>query len=158
MELKEKKIDSKKIFSGKLLDLYEDEVICPNDIKATREYVIHCKAAAILPITKDGYVILEKQYRYPLDMEYIEVPAGKANGDEPMIEIAKRELEEETGLTSDDIDYVGDIYPACAYSTEKIGLFIAKNLKQGTLHRDFDEFINIFQVKKILLKCARMVG
>lgn len=51
MNLKEEKIKSTKVFDGKLLKVYKDEVLCPNNDKTTREYVIHCKAAAILPIT-----------------------------------------------------------------------------------------------------------
>lgn len=61
MNLKEEKIKSTKVFDGKLLKVYKDEVLCPNNDKTTREYVIHCKAAAILPITDQGKIILEKQ-------------------------------------------------------------------------------------------------
>lgn len=139
-------VKSTKVFDGKLLKVYKDEVLCPNNDKTTREYVIHCKAAAILPITDQGKIILEKQYRYPISKEYIEVPAGKANDGESIEDTAKRELEEETGLKASKLIKVGEIYPACAYSTEDITLFIAKNLKEGNIHRDEDEFIELITV------------
>ena len=155
MNLKEEKIKSTKVFDGKLLKVYKDEVLCPNNDKTTREYVIHCKAAAILPITDQGKIILEKQYRYPISKEYIEVPAGKANDGESIENTAKRELEEETGLKASKLIKVGEIYPACAYSTEDITLFIAKNLKKGNIHRDEDEFIELITVdsKEFIKMC-----
>lgn len=100
---------------------------------------------------------LRKQYRYPISKEYIEVPAGKANDGESIEDTAKRELEEETGLKASKLIKVGEIYPACAYSTEDITLFIAKNLKEGNIHRDEDEFIELITVdSKEFIKCVWM--
>lgn len=146
MNLTEKTKSSKCVFDGTLLKVYKDEIICPNDNESTREYIKHCPAAAILPITENGNVILEKQFRYPLHQILIEVPAGKSDLHEKPFDTAKRELEEETGFKAEKLVPLGTMLPAAAYCDEVIYLYVAKELKEGQMKRDFDEFMELMTV------------
>lgn len=146
MDLKEKKINSELIYKGKILDLYRDEVICPNGIKSTREVVRHCKAVCII-CELDGKYALEEQYRYPYDEVIYEFPAGKVDSNEDLEKAALRELEEEIGYKALHIEYLGDMYPACAYTDEVISLYFANNLIKTEQKLDKDESLNFSFVK-----------
>lgn len=146
MDMKEQTLASKRVYDGTMLHVYEDRVKCPSGIESVREYVKHCGAAAILPITDEGNVTLERQYRYPFGHVLIEVPAGKKDPGETFEQAAARELREETGYTERELIYLGDYYPTVAYSDEVIGLYAAKGLIPGATHLDADESLEIFQV------------
>lgn len=148
MDMTEKKIEGKEIFAGTMLHVYKDTVKCPNGAISTREYVKHCRAAAILPITDDGRVILERQFRYPFNEVLIEVPAGKCDAGETTRDAAIRELREETGYSEKTLEYLGDFYPTSAYSDEVIGLYLAEGLIPGHNHLDKDESLEVFSVTK----------
>lgn len=142
--LKETKIDSKKIYDGAILHVYKDTVTLPNGKPAGREVVRHVGAVGIVPVTEDGKVIVERQYRYPLDMVITEIPAGKLDSKaEDRLEAAKRELREETGITADEWVNLGLYYPAAAYTDEKITLYLARGLHFGEQNLDDDEFLNL---------------
>ena len=145
--LTEKTKESKEIFAGKMLHVYEDEIVLPNGGEATREYVRHIGAVGIVPITEDGNVIIEKQFRYPMGKIVTEIPAGKLDSkEEDRLEAAKRELLEETGITADNWINLGEYHPASAYSDEIITLFIARGLHYGKQKLDEDEFLNIEEI------------
>ncbi|MFA6625021.1 MAG: NUDIX hydrolase [Bacilli bacterium] len=146
METKEKKISSKEIYKGKILDLFVDDVELPNGNKSKREVIRHCKASAVLAFDIKGDVILEDQYRYPYDDTIIEIPAGKADGNEDPLVTAKRELEEETGYKAENVEFLGSIYPSCAYTDEIIYIYLATGLTIGTQHLDADESLNYYKV------------
>ena len=96
-KLVEKTVDSKEVFSGNMLHVFRDEIELPNGKAATREYVKHVGAVAVVPVTEDGNVVMEKQYRYPARRVVTEIPAGKLDSlEEDRLEAAKRELREET--------------------------------------------------------------
>lgn len=144
MELTEKQTNSTKIFSGKILDLYFDEVLLPDGKNATREYLRHVGAVCIAAVTDDGQIVLEKQFRYPLGEVITEIPAGKLESkSEDPLEAAKRELKEETGVSAAQWIFLGKFYPACAYSDEVIYTYLAKDLRFGETSPDEDEFINV---------------
>lgn len=143
-KLKEVKTHSEEIFDGVILHVYKDCVVLPNGKPAQRELIRHVGAVGIVPLTDDKKVIVERQYRYPLDMVITEIPAGKLdNKEEDRLEAAKRELREETGITADEWIEMGIYYPAAAYSDEKITLYLAKGLHYGKQELDEDEFLNI---------------
>lgn len=142
--MEEKKISSKKVYECPILDLYEDQVEVPNGNIAQRVYVKHKGAACILPITKEGKIILTKQYRYPVGKIMIEIPAGKKDEiTESGIDCAKRELEEETGYQSDHFEHLYDIHNCIGYSDEMIEVFIAYDCYkvENPLTQDEDEFV-----------------
>jgi ADP-ribose pyrophosphatase len=98
----------------------------------------------VLPLFDDGRVLLERQFRYPLLREFIEFPAGKIDPGEADLACAKRELEEETGYTASDWQYVCTIHNAIAYSDERLELFLARGLTAGTPNLDDGEFLECF--------------
>lgn len=135
---------SKKIYDGVILHVYKDSVTLPNGKSAGRELIRHVGAVGIVPMTDDGKVYVERQYRYPLDMVITEIPAGKLDSkSEDRLAAAKRELKEETGITAEEWTDLGVYYPAAAYTDEKITLYLAKGLHFGEQKLDDDEFLNI---------------
>ena len=141
--LQEIKTDSQEIFDGIILHLFKDTVQLPNGRSATREVIRHIGAVGVIPVTDDGKVIIERQFRYPLNRVITEIPAGKLDSfTEDRLSAAKRELEEETGYTAAEWIDLGDYYPAAAYCDERITLYLAKGLQLGQRHLDEDEFLN----------------
>ena len=145
MNKEEKLISSELIYDGRILKLYNDKVLCPNGDVAYREVTRHTFGAAILAIY-DGYIYFERQFRYPFASEVFELPAGKGEkGEEPIVS-AIRELEEETGLISKNMEYLGAMYPSPGYTDEVIHLFFSKDNEMGSIKRDKDEFIDIVKL------------
>lgn len=158
-----KVIDSKVYYEGKVLKLQVDEIEYDSSKnKGIREIAIHPGGAVVVPITNDGKFILVKQFRYPLQKELIEFPAGKLDDNEDPLECAKRELEEETGFKSEEISYLGKIYTAPGYCTELLHIYLAKNLKEGNHNREegekemqilkmsFDEVLELIKAEEIV--------
>lgn len=143
MDKKEKTIHSELIYKGRILDLYKDDVVCPNGAKSVREVIRKGKAACVIALLNDK-IILEKQYRYPYDEIMIEVPAGKSDGDEETKTTAIRELEEETGYKANTIKFLGTLYPTVAYTDELIDVYFATDLEKTHTHLDFDEELEMF--------------
>jgi len=151
MKLEEKQLSHKLVYECFFLKLYEDEVVLPNDNISKRIYIMHNSAAAILPITTEGKIILVKQYRYPIRGESIEIPAGKKDFlNEDGLDCAVRELEEETGYVSDDVERLVDIHSCVGYSNEKIEIFIGRNCRKidNPKQPDDDEFLEIMELSK----------
>ena len=147
MELEEKTVSSHLIFDGKVVHLYKDTVRLPDGAESVREYVKHIGAVCILPLTDDGEVILERQYRYAVRQILTEIPAGKldAPGEDPL-EAAKRELREETGATAREMIPLGDYYGSPAILGERIRMFLARGLTFGETEFDEDEFLEVFRL------------
>lgn len=143
----EEPLQSQEIFDGVVVHLFKDTVTLPNGHTAIREVIRHIGAVAVVPVTDDGKVIIERQFRYPLDRVITEIPAGKLDSfTEDRLAAAKRELEEETGYTADNWQELGDFHPTAAYCDEKITLYLATGLRQGNRHLDDDEFLNVMAV------------
>lgn len=149
--MKEKTVTSTKIYSCFFMELFEDEVVLPDGRETKRIYVKHDGAAAVLPITKEGDIILIKQFRYPIKDISIEIPAGKKDDiEETGLACVKRELEEETGYQSNHFEELFPIHNCLGYSNEKIELFIAYDCYQveNPIEMDDDEFIEVMIVTK----------
>ena len=142
--LREVQRASETIFDGVILHVMRDEVQLPNGNSSGRELIRHVGAVAVVPLLDDGRVIVERQFRYPIDRVITEIPAGKLDSkQEDRLEAAKRELREETGYTAENWLNIGDFHPAAAYSDEKITLYLATGLKKGEQQLDDDEFLFI---------------
>ncbi len=156
MDMREKKIDGKVIFEGHVVKVELDDVLCPNGNKSKREIVRHNGGAAILCVTPDNKILLEKQYRYAYDEVIYEIPAGKLEKGENPYNAAIRELEEETGYKAKELTHLIDCYPTCGYSSEVIHIYLALNTEKTHTHFDEDEIIETYlfsidEIKQMIL-------
>ena len=129
-DLTEHFVSGERVFDGVLLKVHRDVVRLPDGSQGVREYVKHPGAVAVVPLFDDGRVLLERQFRYPHHREFIEVPAGKLEPDEPHLETAKRELLEETGYSAGEWTRFGVMHTSIACMDEAIELFLARKLKK----------------------------
>ena len=145
--LREIKTASEEIFDGVILHVQRDTVWLPNGNSAVREVIRHIGAVCVIPVLENGDVIMERQYRYPLDRVILESPAGKLDAaNENRLSAIQRELREETGYTADEWTEIGDFHPAPAYSDEYITMYMARKLRRGDRHLDEDEFLDVCAV------------
>ncbi len=144
----ERKISGEEILKGRFLHAFRDQVLLPNGKAATREYVIHPGAVMVIPLLDDGSgvlkLVLERQYRYPVERVMIEFPAGKLDAGEGVQLCAERELLEETGYTAGAWARAGVMHPVISYSTEFIDIWFARDLKLGPRKLDEGEFLDVF--------------
>ena len=141
-----KRLDRKLVHKGKIIDLYEDTVAIPNGNVAKWDFIGHKGAAAVVPVTADGRILMVHQYRNALDRETLEIPAGGRDSvDEPYIDCAARELEEETGYKTEkeNLEFLISLRTTVAFCNERIDVFVAKDLKPSHQHLDEDEFIEL---------------
>ena len=136
-------LTQEKIFSGKILNLTVDEIRLPNGGTSVREVVHHNGGASVVAINDKNEIAIVRQFRYAIGRETIEIPAGKIEPGEPPIETAKRELEEEAACIAGSIQPFGQIVPTCAYCTEIIYIFLAKDLQPAKQNLDEDEFVDV---------------
>lgn len=132
-------------YSGAILDVYSDTILFSNGNKEEWDYIAHRKgAAAIIPVLPDGRILLVRQYRNALNRETIEIPAGAKDyiGEESIV-CARRELEEETGYISNDIEYLYTVATTVAFCNEVVDVFVAGNLVKTGQNLDENEFINV---------------
>ncbi len=145
--LRETQVSSQLVFDGSILHVRKDDVTLPNGRPAFREVIRHIGAVCVIPVTEDNQVIVERQYRYPIDRVITEIPAGKLDApEEDRLSAIQRELWEETGYTAEEWISLGDFHPAPAYSDEYISMYMARKLKKGDRHLDEDEFLDVFTV------------
>lgn len=141
--LEEKCLSSKTVFSGKFLTLNVDTVELPDGRITTRDCIKHPGAVAVLPVFKNGQVVMVEQFRYATGRAFLEIPAGKIEPNQDIRETALRELQEETGLIAGSLHYVGRYYPCIGYSDETIDFFVALDCEEGERDLDEDENLNV---------------
>ena len=145
MNLEEKTLHSQLIFDGKVLHVYRDDVSLPDGTPSVREYIKHVGAVCVIPITDDGRVVLERQHRYGLHEDIVEIPAGKLDSpDEEPRAAALRELREETGIRPTDLIDLGEYYGSPALLGERIHMYLARGLTFGEQALDEGELLEIF--------------
>ena len=140
MNLEEKTLSTKTLYSGKVVTLELSEAELPNGNNALREVVRHPGGAAVL-LVNDGKILLERQFRFPYNKVIWEIPAGKLEKGEDPKAAAVRELEEECGLVADDAELTYEIYPTPGYSEEHIYIYRCYGFKEGKVHLDENEFL-----------------
>jgi ADP-ribose pyrophosphatase len=142
--LLEKRLFGQDVYQGIFLKMKRDTVALPDGQEAIREYLEHPGAVAILAVFDDGRILLERQYRYPIEQAVIEIPAGKLNpGEDPLL-CAQRELQEETGYVAKHWRKIRRIHPVISYSTEFIDIYLAEGLVPGPARLDAEEFLDVF--------------
>ncbi|MBR3680911.1 MAG: NUDIX hydrolase [Clostridia bacterium] len=144
MKLEETFVSREEIYKGSVLHVVRDEIRLPNGESSHREFCLHMGAVCVIPITDDGRVVMERQYRYAHERVFFEIPAGKLEApDEDPEEAARRELLEETGAVAEKITYLGRLDTTPALIREKIHMYLAEGLTFGERQLDKDEFINV---------------
>lgn len=146
MELYEKQLASKQIFDGKVVKLFVDDIELPNGKGAFREVVRHPGAVCVIPITDEGEVIMVRQFRYPFSSVLLEIPAGKLEIGEDPLDAVKRELEEESGVVAENVEFIGMTYTTVAFTDEKIYTYMATGLSYTESHPDEDEFLEVVKI------------
>ncbi|MCC6609380.1 MAG: NUDIX hydrolase [Burkholderiales bacterium] len=145
LDLTEHPVTGEKVYEGVLLHVHRDTVRLPNGKVATREYIDHPGAVAIVPVVDGGEILLERQFRYPIGRVMIEIPAGKIDPGEDPLRTAQRELLEETGYSAREWRHLGTIHPLVAYSNERIELYLARGLVEAQAAAlDDGEFLETF--------------
>ncbi len=150
-DLTEHTLESSDEYRGRLLHVKKDRVRLPNvgnriGGESTREYIVHPGAAVMIPVFDNGDILLERQHRYPLRRDFLELPAGKFDPGETELACAQRELEEETGYVATQWRELPTFYPCIGYSDERLVYFEARGLRYSGHNLDEDEFLEILRV------------
>lgn len=141
----EKTLSTTPIFSGRVIDLVVKDVELPDGKTSKREIVNHPGAVAIIAITEEKKIVLINQFRKPLEKTIVEIPAGKLERDEDPLDCAKRELEEETGYKSSNLEFISSFYTSPGFANEIIYLYFTDKIELGEINRDEDEFIDVIE-------------
>ncbi len=136
-------INSHIIHEGKFISVRRDEIDYPSGLHKTWDIVLHPGAVAIVPITQEGHLILVEQWRRALGKITLEIPAGVIDSGEEPEASAQRELQEEIGKKAGKLIYLGPYYSSPGVYTEKVHLFIAKDLIPSQLQGEDTDEIDI---------------
>ncbi len=156
--LREERISSAQVYRGHFLEVRCDEVRLPDGSQAAREYIVHPGAVMIVPLLDDGRLVVERQFRYPMDRVMIEFPAGKLDAGEAPLHCAIRELAEETGYRASEWARAGILHNAIAYSNEGIEVWFARGLTLGERHLDSGEFLDVQAMSLETLEALALSG
>ncbi len=138
-----KRIDRKLEHKGSIVDFYSDYMELPDHKVAKWDFIAHKGAAAIVPVTEDGQIIMVRQYRNAIERYTLEIPAGAVNPGETKEQAAIRECEEETGYKALQVGHLFDLYTTVAFCNEQIGIYYTTQLEKGTRHLDEGEYVNV---------------
>ena len=141
--LRETPVDRSELLRGHFLHVVRDTVRLPDGSQATREFVLHPGAVMVIALLDDGQLVLERQYRHPMQRVMIEFPAGKLDAGEGSLTCAQRELLEETGYRAREWAFAGHHAPTIAYSDEIIDIWFARGLSAGERRLDAGEFLDV---------------
>ena len=144
--MKEKLISKKKIYEGKIFRLECAKVKIKNGKTVKRDVIRHGGAAAIVPFTKSGKILLTRQFRFAVNKILYEIPAGRLDKNETPLSCAKREIIEETGHKIKNAKKLLTFYPCVGYSNEKLHIFTADLSTYTKTNPDFDEIIETVEI------------
>ncbi|MDD4850794.1 MAG: NUDIX hydrolase [Gemmiger sp.] len=139
-------LESKELYSGKVIRVTLDTARLENGKTSLREVVHHHGGACVLAVTDAEEIYMVRQFRYAFGEELWELPAGKLEAGEDPFEAAKRELTEECGITAEAYTSLGVLYPTVGYDTEKIYTWLARGIHPAKQHLDEDEFLDVHKV------------
>jgi ADP-ribose pyrophosphatase len=144
--MEEETLSSKIAFNGEILNVRVDEIRLPGGRKSTREIIEHSDAVAVVPIDRNGNMILVRQYRRGAGKDLLEIPAGCVEPGENPEETVKRELQEEIGYLPNKITSMGGFYASPGYNTEYLYLYLATELVPAKLHAEDTDSIEVVPV------------
>lgn len=142
------KIGSRRVYTGRVLNLDIDQVRFPDQSTGELEIIRHPGASAVLPFLSeptgpDPQILLIKQYRYAAEDFLYEVPAGRLDPNEAPVDCARRELMEETGCTAARLEPLYTFYTTPGFIDERIHGFMATGITRGKSRREADEFMTL---------------
>lgn len=146
-------LGSRRIHTGRVVDLAMDQVRFPDGSTGELELVRHSGASAVVPVIDDSdpadpEILLLRQFRYAAGGELYEIPAGRPDSDaEPWETVARRELEEETGFRPGSLEYLTGIWTTPGFTDELIHIFLARDLEEGSVKTDADEFLSVVRMR-----------
>ena len=144
MEKEIKRVKRERVYQGTIVDVYKDYMEFSNGNHEVWDYIHHKGAAAVIPVMDDGRLLMVRQYRNALERDTLEIPAGKLDDpQEEGIVCASRELEEETGYRSENLEWMLTIRTTVAFCDERIEVFVARDLIPSKQHLDEDEFVDV---------------
>lgn len=144
--MEEETLSSKIAFNGEILNVRVDEIRLPGGRKSTREIIEHSDAVAVVPIDRNGNMILVRQYRRGAGKDLLEIPAGCVEPGENPEETVRRELQEEIGYLPNKITSMGGFYASPGYNTEYLYLYLATELAPAKLHAEDTDSIEVVPV------------
>lgn len=142
----EETLVSTQVFDGKLLKVFADKVRLPDGHESLREYVKHPGAVVIIAVLDNGRLLFERQYRHPLRRVFLEIPAGKIDPGEHILDTARRELREETGYKARVWRHLGTLHPCIGYADERIEIFWAQGLSFVGAELDHGEILEVCEM------------
>ena len=154
-------LNSTMVLNNPWCKVRQDKVELPNGMTIDDYFVnIKPEIALILPITSNQDIVLVRQYRHGVGEILLELPAGAFNPDEESPEAAAlRELEEETGYTTDQVTQLGILYDNPVKDSNKIYLFLAENVtKSGQQQLDITEEIEVVLIPVAAVKEKILTG
>jgi ADP-ribose pyrophosphatase len=146
MDLKETQVNTKLVYEGGFIQVHKDDARLPDGKIAMREYIKHPGAVTIIALLDNGNMLMERQYRYAPQQEFIELPAGKVDHGEAILLTAQRELLEETGYVAREWTHLTTAWPCIGFSDEKIDYFLARGLTHQGRQLDDGEFLEVFEL------------
>lgn len=146
MDLKETCLDTAVVYEGNFIQVRKDSVRLPDGGVDSREYITHPGAVAVLAILDNGNLVMERQFRYALQREFIELPAGKIDHGEDILLTAQRELLEETGYVASEWIHLATVWPCIGYADERMEYFLARGLVHQGRNLDDGEFLEVFEL------------
>jgi ADP-ribose pyrophosphatase len=139
-------LKSEEVYRGRRIVVLRDRVRYPDGVERAYDVVRHPGAVTIVPVDREGNILLIEQYRYAVGETILELPAGTLEPGEAPEVCAIRELREEVGVTADRLKKVGEFYLAPGYSTEYMFVYLATDLREAPLEKDEGEFIQVVKI------------
>ena len=137
------------MYSGDFIEVHKDSVRLPDGAIASREYIAHPGAVAVLALLDNGNLVMERQFRYPPQREFIELPAGKIDHGEDILLTAQRELLEETGYVAGEWTHLATTWPCIGYADERMEYFLARKITHQGRKLDDGEFLEVFELSLV---------
>ena len=146
MNLKETLIEGTVAYRGSFIEVRKDSVRLPDGAEASREYIVHPGAVAVLAVLDNGNLVMERQFRFPAKREFLEIPAGKIDHGEEGLVTGQRELLEETGYVAREWIHLTTTWPCIGYADERIEYYLARGLTRQQAKLDDGEFLEVFEM------------
>ncbi|HXU92604.1 MAG TPA: NUDIX hydrolase [Gallionella sp.] len=146
MNLKETRLDGAVMYEGSFMEVRKDRVRLPDGSESSREYITHPGAVTVIALLDNGNLLMERQFRYAPQREFIELPAGKIDHGEDTLLTAQRELLEETGYVATEWTHLATTWPCIGYADERMEYFLARGLRHEGRQLDDGEFLEVFEL------------